>query len=228
MGFPPESRRGLNHAAPKRNRDRRGACASSAAFPGACSESGMRAGTQRRTLPRSGAQLFSQRPPPGEVARAIPRRLRASHDGTVKKQGSRTPGTGSLLSLDASRPAPRAVLRAACSPSRRPVRHRSSVAPFGAPMQPHCARLVVAGRRRDRDGQRKPFGTRTVKRRSGRPSHGPPCPRRGTASPPPTGTGDYGGSLGEGECGHTRIKGNPVSRTIVLFGSGATGIVQVR
>ena len=27
---------------------------------------------------------------------------------------------------------------------------------------------------------------RTVKRRSGRPSHGPPSPRRGTASPPPT------------------------------------------
>ena len=40
---------------------------------------------------------------------------------------------------------PRAVLCAACSPRRRPVRHRSSVAPFGAPMQPHCARLVVAG-----------------------------------------------------------------------------------
>src|SRR5215207_8480184 len=37
---------------------------------------------------------------------------------------------------------------------------------------------------------------RTVKRRSGRPSHGPPSPRRGTASPPPTGSGDHGGSLG--------------------------------
>src|SRR5829696_3008150 len=40
---------------------------------------------------------------------------------------------------------------------------------------------------------------RTVKRRSGRPSHGPPSPRRGTASPPPTGSGDHGGSLGGGE-----------------------------
>jgi len=30
------------------------------------------------------------------MARAIPRRLRASHDSTVKEQGSRTPGTGSL------------------------------------------------------------------------------------------------------------------------------------
>jgi len=39
----------------------------------------------------------------------------------------------------------------------------------------------------------------TVKRRSGRPSHGPPGPRRGTASPPPTGSGDHGGSLGGGE-----------------------------
>ena len=45
----------------------------------------------------------------------------------------------------------------------------------------------------------------TVKRRSGRPSHGPPSPRRGTASPPPTGSGDHGGSLGEGECRETRI-----------------------
>ena len=49
------------------------------------------------------------------------------------------------------------------------------------PMQPHCARLVVAGRRRDRDGPRTK-AARTVKRRSGRPSHGPPSPRRG---PPP-------------------------------------------
>src|SRR4051794_20645327 len=37
---------------------------------------------------------------------------------------------------------------------------------------------------------------RIVKRRSGRPSHGPPGPRRGTASPPPTGSGDHGGFLG--------------------------------
>ena len=32
----------------------------SAAFPGACSESGMRPGTQRKTPPRSGAELISQ------------------------------------------------------------------------------------------------------------------------------------------------------------------------
>ena len=35
----------------------------SAAFPGACSVSGMRPGTQRKTLPRSGAELISQRSP---------------------------------------------------------------------------------------------------------------------------------------------------------------------
>ena len=38
----------------------------SAAFPGACSASGMRPGTQRKTLPRSGAELISQRPSAGE------------------------------------------------------------------------------------------------------------------------------------------------------------------
>src|SRR3954453_23418997 len=38
----------------------------SAAFPGACSESGMRPGTQRKTLPRSGAKLISRRSPKGE------------------------------------------------------------------------------------------------------------------------------------------------------------------
>jgi len=45
------------------------------------------------------------------------------------------------------------------------------------------------------------------------PEHGPPSPRRGTASPPPTGSGDHGGSLGEGEWTHVRIKGKPLSRT---------------
>src|SRR5215204_7334675 len=53
-------------------------------------------------------------------------------------------------------------------------------------MQPHCARLVVAGRRRDRDDPHALRARETVKRRSGPPSHGPPSPRRGTASPPPT------------------------------------------
>jgi len=37
----------------------------STAFPGACSESGMRPGTQRREPPRSGAELFSPRSPQG-------------------------------------------------------------------------------------------------------------------------------------------------------------------
>ena len=45
------------------------------------------------------------------------------------------------------------------------------------------------------------------------PEHGPPSPRRGTASPPPTGSGDHGGSLGEEEWTHVRIKGKPLSRT---------------
>ena len=60
-------------------------------------------------------------------------------------------------------------------------------------MQPHCARLVAAGRRRDRDDPRN-LSARTVsKRRSGRPSlAGPPplrqpspfMPRRHSGKPP--------------------------------------------
>src|SRR5215213_11175563 len=49
---------------------RDGAPVPSTAFPGACSESGMRPGTQRKTPPRSGAELISQRSPLG---RGVPR-----------------------------------------------------------------------------------------------------------------------------------------------------------
>jgi hypothetical protein len=78
-------------------------------------------------------------------------------------------------------------------------------------MQPHCARLVVAGRRRDRDDPRALASARTVKRRSGRPSHGPPSPRRGTASPPPThpvytAAPSVKGSAGKLGCYSKRVK----------------------
>jgi len=115
--------------------------------------------------------------PPGVPGRSL---------RTVKEQGSRTTGTGSqcFRMPVAWRPARifvRLVLQAAVrsdTDRRRPF--------WQAPMQPHCARLVVAGRRRDRDDPCALRARETVKRRSGRPSHGPPSPRRGTASPPPT------------------------------------------
>src|SRR5829696_7959718 len=76
-----------------------------------------------------------------------------------------------------------------------PVRHRSSAPALAGAYAAHCARLVVAERRRDRDDPRiLRRAHRQASKRTPEPWTTEPTSR--TASPPPTGSGDHGGSLG--------------------------------
>jgi hypothetical protein len=85
----------------------------STSFPGACSVSGMRPGTQRKTLPRSGAELISRRPPVGpRFAPAAPNPQRpfdivaASFD-MIRPDARHDRAFAASSSASSSRPLPR-------------------------------------------------------------------------------------------------------------------------
>src|SRR5829696_3957672 len=138
------------------------------------------------------------------MARAIPRRLRASHDSTVKEQGSRTPGTGSLSFRMPVAWRPARFLRGSFAkpPSGpTPLVGRSIRSAYAAPLRPARS----GRRRRDRDDPRNLASARNRQASKRTPEPWTTEPTSRDRLPSADASGVHGGSLGGGEFREARL-----------------------